>query len=200
MQNKALSENTPSTYHHGDFKLAITFLFTETNVYPTFQCVTNPYKFETSNGIVIGTSGQNVDDVRKNCNLNDSLDVMEQMIRWSHIAPTCPDTLGCFPYPEGAKDPFILDCPPRIFFAGNQKELSFRKIETTVRTGEVFQTLLLALPSFMEKKKMALINLNDMECEELLFDTEFDSSKFSEKRSPSVKNSFTITQWLCLLM
>jgi hypothetical protein len=38
--------------------------------------------------------------------------------RWGHLAPTCPDTIGCFPYFE--QDPFILDTLPDVFIAGNQ--------------------------------------------------------------------------------
>ena len=158
-------------------------------MYPTFQSVTNPYKFETPHGVVIGTSGQNVDDVRNNCNLNDALDVMEHMIRWSHIAPTCPDTLGCFPYPNGTKDPFILDCPPKLFFAGNQKEMSFRKIKTKLSSGETFETLLVAIPSFMEKKNAALVNLHAMECEEMQFDTDFDLAKNSPQGMSPIPNN-----------
>ncbi len=47
--------------------------------------------------------------------LNFSLDLFH---RWGHLAPTCPDTIGCFPYYE--QDPFILDTLPDVFIAGNQ--------------------------------------------------------------------------------
>ena len=137
--------------------------------------MTNPYKFDTSHGIVIGTSGQNVDDVIKNSALDDPLDVMEQMIRWCHIAPTCPDTLGCFPYPEGKKDPFILDCPPKLFYVGNQKEFSCRKIKTIVKSGEAFDTLLVTIPAFIDNRKAVVVNMSTMECDEIVFETEFDT-------------------------
>lgn len=164
-------------------------LFPQTNVYPTFQSVTNPYKYKTSHGIVLGTSGQNVEDVMSNSDLEDPLDVLEQMLRWSHIAPTCPDTLGCFPFSENATDPFILDCLPKVFFVGNQKKYSFRKIETTPKQGEVFTTLLLALPSFSSEKAVIRLNLATLECEEVVFDTAFDSFKqSSEEHSPILNN------------
>ena len=38
--------------------------------------------------------------------------------RWGHLAPTCPDTIGCFPYYE--QDPFVLDTLPDVFIVGNQ--------------------------------------------------------------------------------
>jgi hypothetical protein len=43
--------------------------------------------------------------------------------RWGHLAPTCPDTIGCFPYFE--QDPFILDTLPDVFIAGNQVRWKF---------------------------------------------------------------------------
>ena len=138
---------------------------------------------------MLGTSGQNVEDVMSNSDLEDPLDVLEQMLRWSHIAPTCPDTLGCFPFSENAKDPFILDCLPKVFFVGNQKKYSFRKIEISSKHGEMFTTLLLALPSFSSEKAVVRLNLATLECEEIVFDTAFDSFKqSSEEHSPIPNN------------
>ena len=148
--------------------------FSEASVYPTFQSVTNPYMFATAQGIVIGTSGQNVADVLSNTEMEDPLDVMEQMIRWCHIAPTCPDTLGCFPYADGT-DPFILDAPPKVFFAGNQEQLAHRKIQNVSESGETFETLLITLPSFRDKRQACLVNIASMECKEILFDTDFET-------------------------
>ena len=39
-------------------------------------------------------------------------------IRWGHVAPTCPDTLGC--YPTYLEDPFVLQTLPDILIASNQ--------------------------------------------------------------------------------
>jgi len=163
--------------------------FKEANVYPTFKSVTNPYKFDTCYGIVLGTSGQNIDDVMKNSSLEDPLDVMEQMIRWCHIAPTCPDTLGCFPYPEGKKDPFILNHPPKLFYVGNQKEFSSRKIKTTVKSGEIFETLLVTIPAFVDTRKAIIVNISKMECEEILFDTEFETTDNAPEGMSPIPNN-----------
>ena len=46
---------------------------------------------------------------------------MEQYLRWGHIAPTAPDTLGCYPYTE--TDPHILTALPDIFFASKKVEI-----------------------------------------------------------------------------
>jgi DNA polymerase delta subunit 2 len=42
---------------------------------------------------VLGTGGQNVDDVFKYVDSDDRLGMMEAMCRWRCSAPTAPDTL-----------------------------------------------------------------------------------------------------------
>lgn len=41
----------------------------------------------------LGTSGQNLDDIYKYLESDDRLEMAMSMLRWSHIAPTAPDTL-----------------------------------------------------------------------------------------------------------
>lgn len=53
-----------------------------------------------------------------NSSLENSLAAMEKTLEWSHMCPTAPDTLGCYPYSD--EDPFIMDTLPDIYFAGNQ--------------------------------------------------------------------------------
>ncbi|KAJ7386285.1 DNA polymerase delta subunit 2 [Desmophyllum pertusum] len=54
---------------------------------------------------VLGTAGQNVQDIYKVSTFEDHLEILEHTMRWSHIAPTAPDTLGCYPYYD--KDPLF---------------------------------------------------------------------------------------------
>lgn len=42
----------------------------------------------------LGTSGQPVADLLRYSGLEDPLAVMESTLRWRHLAPTAPDTLG----------------------------------------------------------------------------------------------------------
>ena len=88
------------------------------------QTVTNPYLFEIAGRLVLGTSGQNVDDVLRNTSISCPLDAMAAILNWSHLAPTCPDTLGCFPFQD--KDPFILTQRPHVFFTANQDKFAHR--------------------------------------------------------------------------
>lgn len=42
----------------------------------------------------LGTSGQNVDDLEKYSEAKDKIEFMERTLRWRHLAPTSPNTLG----------------------------------------------------------------------------------------------------------
>ena len=53
------------------------------------------------------------------------MDALESTLRWSHLAPTCPDTLGCFPYRN--EDPFVVEeRTPHVAFAANQDSFGQR--------------------------------------------------------------------------
>lgn len=58
-----------------------------------FDTVTNPWDGEVEGWKVLGTGGQNVDDVFKYVESDDRLGMMEAMCRWRCCAPTAPDTL-----------------------------------------------------------------------------------------------------------
>lgn len=58
-----------------------------------FDSVTNPWEAEIEGWRVLGTGGQNVDDIFKYVDSEDRLGMMEAMCRWRCTAPTAPDTL-----------------------------------------------------------------------------------------------------------
>lgn len=58
-----------------------------------FDAVTNPWEAEVEGWRVLGTGGQNIDDVFKYVESDDRLGMMEAMCRWRCCAPTAPDTL-----------------------------------------------------------------------------------------------------------
>lgn len=47
---------------------------------------------------------------------------LERCLRWRHLAPTAPDTLGCYPF--NMDDPFLIAESPSVFFAGNRKQFA----------------------------------------------------------------------------
>lgn len=55
--------------------------------------VTNPWEGEIEGWRVLGTGGQNLDDICKYVDSEDRLGMMEAMCRWRCSAPTAPDTL-----------------------------------------------------------------------------------------------------------
>ncbi|EDO29368.1 predicted protein [Nematostella vectensis] len=93
-------------------------MFPEAIAYPTMQSVTNPYEAVIGGIRVLGTSGQNVSDISKVTTFDNSMDILEQNMVCSHLAPTAPDTLDCYPYAD--QDPFILEKCPHVYFASNQ--------------------------------------------------------------------------------
>ena len=63
-----------------------------------FDPVTNPWEGEVDGWNVLGTGGQNVDDVFKYLGTDDRVGMMEAMCRWRCSAPTAPDTLCTFSF------------------------------------------------------------------------------------------------------
>jgi DNA polymerase delta subunit 2 len=58
-----------------------------------FDAVTNPWDGEVDGWRVLGTGGQNIDDIFKYVESEDRLSMLEAMCRWRCCAPTAPDTL-----------------------------------------------------------------------------------------------------------
>jgi DNA polymerase delta subunit 2 len=61
---------------------------------------TNPWEGEIEGWRVLGTGGQNLDDICKYVDSEDRLGMMEAMCRWRCSAPTAPDTLCEFSFPS----------------------------------------------------------------------------------------------------
>ncbi|KAK6041967.1 hypothetical protein COOONC_20524 [Cooperia oncophora] len=59
---------------------------------------TNPYEFSLDGLDFIATSGRTVSDLRRLSAVSSSCDLMKLILRWQHLAPTCPDTVDGFPF------------------------------------------------------------------------------------------------------
>ncbi|CEH12524.1 DNA polymerase delta, regulatory subunit 55 [Ceraceosorus bombacis] len=82
---------------------------------------TNPAWSAFGNALILGTSGQNIDDLFKYVEGGtdeDRLRMACNTLRWGHLAPTAPDTLCCYPFTD--RDPFLITRSPHIYFVGNQ--------------------------------------------------------------------------------
>ena len=64
----------------------------------TFNSCTNPYSCDIDEVRFVGSSGQPLDDMQRSLPSDDRLLTLEQSLRFQHMAPTAPDTLGCTPY------------------------------------------------------------------------------------------------------
>lgn len=71
-----------------------TCMFPKATQCEAFQSVSNPYEFSLSGMRFLGTSGQPVNNIKSLSGYNDSLNILESCLKWGHLAPTAPDTLG----------------------------------------------------------------------------------------------------------
>lgn len=71
----------------------VQFLTFQSAQFSTFRSVSNPYSCRIENKLILGTSGQPIEDIQRYSNLTDPLEILENTLNWAHIAPTAPDTL-----------------------------------------------------------------------------------------------------------
>ncbi|KAI5461202.1 DNA polymerase alpha/epsilon subunit B-domain-containing protein [Mariannaea sp. PMI_226] len=123
--------------------------------------VTNPWEAEIEGWRVLGTGGQNVDDVFKYVGTDDRLGMMEAMCRWRCCAPTAPDTLWSYPFQDD--DPFVMMNCPHLYFVGCQPHFS-----TKVIHGPDGQSVrLVTVPSFAETKEIVIVDMETLDVEKV---------------------------------
>ncbi|XP_051183494.1 DNA polymerase delta small subunit [Lolium perenne] len=144
-------------------------LFSGASTYNTFSSCPNPHEFELDNVKFLGTSGQNIDDLYKYSDGKDRLEFMERTLTWRHLAPTAPNSLGCYPYTD--KDPFLVESCPHVYFVGNQDRYESRLLQGS----EKQQVRLISIPRFCDTGIAVMLNLRNLECTTLSFSTSFDS-------------------------
>ncbi|XP_076904612.1 DNA polymerase delta small subunit-like [Bidens hawaiensis] len=144
-------------------------LFPGSSAYNTFRSCPNPHLFDVDNVRFLGTSGQNIDDLNKYSEAKDSLEFMERTLRWRHLAPTAPNTLGCYPFTD--RDPFFIESCPHVYFVGNQD-----KFGTQIIKGFCSKVVrLISIPKFSETGVAVMVNLRNLECHTLNFGVQISS-------------------------
>jgi DNA polymerase delta subunit 2 len=123
--------------------------------------VSNPYKFsnKTINGekvIYLGTSGQNIDNIKKYSKLENTLHIMQKTLEWGHLSPSAPDTLRTYPFIE--RDPLIFKEIPNVYFVGNQA-----KFESEVRYYNGVPLRLISIPKFSKSFSIVLLDTLTLE-------------------------------------
>ncbi|XP_055596214.1 DNA polymerase delta subunit 2 [Uranotaenia lowii] len=138
-------------------------MFPKAVPFKSFRGVPNPYGCEIAGRFVLGTAGQNVHDIFRYSKIEDPLQALKSTLVWSHLAPTAPDTLPCYPYYE--HDPFIIRECPSLYFAGNMSSFG-----TELWEGPQGQrTRLVCVPSFADTQCVAVVNLNTLDCQQVCF-------------------------------
>jgi len=132
--------------------------------YSTMHLVTNPYDFAVHGVRFLGTSGQNLHDVRQYTTMENPIEMLQTVLEAAHIAPTAPDTLDSYPFTD--RDPFVIKETPHVFFAGNQAQFEAKLWK---KQGENKQVLLLSVPSFISSPALVLINLRTLDAQTIAF-------------------------------
>ncbi|KDP24624.1 hypothetical protein JCGZ_25540 [Jatropha curcas] len=144
-------------------------LFPGSATYNTFRSCTNPHCFELDNIRFLGTSGQNIDDLEKYSEAKDKLEFLERTLKWRHLAPTAPNTLGCYPFTD--RDPFLIESCPHVYFVANQDKYGTRMLKGP--EGQLIR--LISIPKFSETGVAVMLNMKNLECHTLSFGTQFSS-------------------------
>ncbi|XP_031381829.1 DNA polymerase delta small subunit isoform X1 [Punica granatum] len=146
-----------------------TCLFPSSAAYNTFRSCPNPHCFDLDGVRFLGTSGQNIHDLQKYSEAKDKLEFMERTLRWRHLAPTAPNTLGCYPFTD--RDPFLVESCPHVYFVGNQDRYETRLIKGS--EGQLVR--LICIPKFGETGVAVMVNASNLECSILSFEARFSS-------------------------
>ncbi|KAK0528350.1 DNA polymerase delta small subunit Cdc1 [Tilletia horrida] len=123
--------------------------------------LTNPAWLGVGGRRILGTSGQNVDDIFKYAEEGDDARVQmaARTLDWGHVAPTAPDTLWCYPF--NTDDPFLIRDAPDVYFVGNQPTFGTMLYESP----DGHQTRVVLLPRFSQTGDVVLVNLRTLETE-----------------------------------
>ncbi|XP_047334811.1 DNA polymerase delta small subunit [Impatiens glandulifera] len=144
-------------------------LFPGSSTYNTFRSCTNPHSFQLDDVRFLGTSGQNIDDLDKYSEATDQLEFMERTLKWRHLSPTAPNTLGCYPFTD--RDPFFIESCPHVYFVGNQDKYGTRLIKGS--EGQLVR--LVSIPKFCETGVAVMLNMRNLETHTLCFGTQISS-------------------------
>lgn len=131
-----------------------------TNIKP----VTNPAWLQVDGVRVLGTAGQNIDDMvkyldaEKRSDESVSLTCMEATVNWQNIAPTAPDTLYCYPFNDC--DPFTLTETPHVYFTGNQPSYQSKVVDAGDCKVRIF-----TVPKYSNTGQIVLLDTQTLETE-----------------------------------
>lgn len=143
----------------------------------SLRLCTNPAWFSVHGRRILATGGQNVADLLKYLpddaqSPDTALDMATATLAWSHMAPSAPDTLWCYPFK--AADAFVIRAAPDLYVIGNQA--AFRTAVVPVSPEHSVRVVL--VPSFARTQQVVLLDSATLEPRVLSFST--NSSRGSD--------------------
>lgn len=132
---------------------------------------TNPTWFSLNGRAILATSGQNLDDLLKYMpddakrDSSAALDMAVATLRWSHMAPTAPDTLWCYPFK--AADAFVIRAAPDVYVIGNQAAFA----TTTFQASPTHQVRVILVPTFARTHQVVVLDTETLEPHIMSFHT-----------------------------
>lgn len=121
-----------------------------------FRSVGNPYAFNLGDLIVMGHSGQPVEDILRCSMLSTPLDALTMSLEALHLAPTAPDTLETRPIRDS--DPFLIAECPNVLFSGGHEQAEHVWHASPVGDGG---TLCVCVPAFHRQPSVVLVNIHN---------------------------------------
>ncbi|KAJ2048528.1 DNA polymerase delta small subunit Cdc1 [Coemansia sp. S16] len=144
-------------------------MFAQCKQYSAFRSLSNPAFLEVDGHVLLGSSGQNVDDIARyvtypnNGPADSPCELAAKSLQWRHIAPSAPDTLWCYPFSD--RDPFILAQSPHVYFVGGQDLPDSGE----ARGSDGQHTTVVTVPKFSKTHCIVLLNLRNMKCTTVQF-------------------------------
>jgi DNA polymerase subunit delta-2 len=134
-------------------------------VHDTLHLCTNPTWFSVHGRRILATSGQNIHDLLKYLpdeaqSTDAALNMAASTLEWSHIAPTAPDTLWCYPFK--ATDALVIRAAPDLYLIGNQDAYA---------TKLVHNVRLILVPSFARTHEVVVLDTETLEPHVMSFHT-----------------------------
>ncbi|RXK39940.1 DNA polymerase delta subunit 2 [Tremella mesenterica] len=126
------------------------------------ESCTNPSWIEVGDRSFFLSGGQTVDDIYKYIPSSGRLGMAKRTLEWRHVAPTAPDTLWIYPFPDA--DPFVIHHRPDVYIIGCQPEFE------TVIVGDDSPTRIILVPGFVKTGQVVLLCLETLECKTVEFE------------------------------
>ena len=127
-------------------------LLSKSKKYSSLSLLANPVEIEVEGLILLGNSGQSIDDIGRYIETGSHLKIAENLLKWRNIAPTAPDTLLSYPFYKD--EPFIIRESPHVIFFGNQPSF-----ETALIEENSVKTRIILLPEFSKTGQVVLFDL-----------------------------------------